>query len=85
MTMPYTENTTDILERVKVAVALIRPFLQSDGGDIEVLEVTPDMTVKVRMLGACGCCQFNMQTLKTGVEQTIRKEVPEIKQVVAID
>ena len=83
--MNHTSDTTVLLERVKVAVALIRPFLQSDGGDIEVLEVTPDRVVKVRLLGACGCCQFNVQTLKAGVEQTIRKEVPEITEVVSIE
>ena len=74
-----------LLERVTNAISLIRPFLQSDGGDIEVVEITPEMVVKVRLLGACGCCQFNLQTLKAGVEHTIRKEIPEIKEVIAVD
>jgi Fe-S cluster biogenesis protein NfuA len=78
-------TTSEILAKVKTAVSLIQPFLQSDGGDIEILEVTPDMKVKVRLLGACGCCQFNMYTLKTGVEQTIKKEVPEITEVIAVE
>jgi Fe-S cluster biogenesis protein NfuA len=71
-----------IKERVIKALERIRPYLQSDGGDIELIDVTDDLSVKVKLTGACHGCPFSMQTLKAGVEQAIIKEVPEIKRVV---
>jgi Fe-S cluster biogenesis protein NfuA len=72
-----------IKERVVKALERVRPYLQSDGGDIELIEVTDDMSVKVRLTGACHGCPYSMQTLKAGVEQAIMKEVPEIKSVIS--
>ena len=72
-----------IKERVRKALERVRPYLQSDGGDIEFIDVTDDMTVKVKLTGACHGCPYSMQTLKAGVEQAIMKEVPEIKRVIA--
>lgn len=74
-----------LLERVNEVINHLRPFLQSDGGDIEVVEITEDKIVKVRLLGACGTCPFSEQTMKAGVEHALRKELPEIKAVVAIE
>jgi len=76
--------TDDIKTRVLTALEKVRPYLQSDGGDIELIEVTDDMTVKVRLTGACHGCPYSMQTLKSGVEQVIKKEVPEIQQVISV-
>lgn len=76
------ENSS-IRERVVKALDRVRPYLQSDGGDIDLIDVTDDLTVKVKLRGACHGCPFSMQTLKAGVEQAILKEVPEIKKVVA--
>ena len=76
--------TDDITTRVSKALEKVRPYLQSDGGDIELIEVTDDMTVKVRLTGACHGCPYSMQTLKAGVEQVVKKEVPEIKQVISV-
>ncbi len=76
-------DTKTINERVMKALERIRPYLQSDGGDIELLEVTDDLSVKVRLKGACHGCPYSMQTLKAGVEQAIIKEVPEIKRVIS--
>jgi Fe-S cluster biogenesis protein NfuA len=73
----------NVRERVLKALERVRPYLQSDGGDIELLEVTDDLSVKVRLTGACHGCPFSMQTLKAGVEQAIMKEVPEIKKVIS--
>ncbi|MBG0860825.1 MAG: NifU family protein [Bacteroidales bacterium] len=70
-------------ERVIKALERIRPYLQSDGGDIELIDVTDDFSVKVKLTGACHGCPFSMQTLKAGVEQAIIKEVPEIKRVIS--
>lgn len=73
----------NIRERVVKALNRVRPYLQSDGGDIDLIEITDDLTVKVKLTGACHGCPFSMQTLKAGVEQAIIKEVPEIKSVVS--
>jgi len=71
-------------KRVKETLEKFRPYLQADGGDIEFVEITDDLMVKVRLTGACHGCPFRMQTLKGGVEQAILKEVPEIAGVVAV-
>jgi Fe-S cluster biogenesis protein NfuA len=76
-------NTTSIKDRVLKALERVRPYLQSDGGDIEFVDVTDDMTVKVKLTGACHGCPYSLQTLKAGVEQAIMKEVPEIKRVIS--
>ncbi|HEX7492914.1 MAG TPA: NifU family protein, partial [Bacteroidales bacterium] len=72
-----------IKDRVLKALERVRPYLQSDGGDIEFIDVTDDMTVKVKLTGACHGCPYSMQTLTAGVEQAIMKEVPEIKRVIS--
>ncbi len=72
-----------IKERVVKALNRVRPYLQNDGGDIDLIEVTEDLTVKVKLTGACHGCPFAMQTLKAGVEQAIMQEVPEIKKVIS--
>ena len=72
-----------IKDRVLKVLDSVRPYLQSDGGDISLVDVTEDMTVKVRLKGACHGCPYSMQTLKAGVEQAILKEVPEIKRVIS--
>ncbi len=73
----------EIVKKVKTAIKAIRPYLVADGGDVKLIEVTNDLVVKVKLIGACDGCPFSMQTLKAGVEQAIMKEVPEIKKVVA--
>ena len=72
-----------IKDRVLTALERVRPYLQSDGGDIKLIEVTDDLTVKVKLTGACHGCPYSMQTLKAGVEQAILREVPEIKRVIS--
>ncbi len=76
-------DTISIKERVIKALNRVRPYLQSDGGDIELIDVSDDMEVKVKLTGACHGCPYAMQTLKAGVEQAIMKEVPEIKRVIS--
>jgi Fe-S cluster biogenesis protein NfuA len=73
-----------LYDRVKKVLDTIRPYLQSDGGDIDLVEVTEDGIVKVKLTGACHGCPYSMQTLKAGVEQAVMKEVSEIKQVVSV-
>lgn len=76
--------THNLFERVNNALEKVRPYLQSDGGDISLVEITDDNTVKVRLSGACHGCPYSMMTLKAGVEQALMKEVPEIKEVVSV-
>jgi Fe-S cluster biogenesis protein NfuA len=78
------KNSKQIIEKVKLAIESIRPYLVMDGGDVELIEVTNDLVVKVRLIGACEGCPFSIQTLSAGIEQAIRKEVPEIKELVSI-
>ena len=74
----------DIITKINLALDEIRPFLKDDGGDIELIEVTDDMIVKVRLQGACGACPYSLMTLKNGVEEALRREIPEIKEVVSV-
>jgi Fe-S cluster biogenesis protein NfuA len=71
-------------EKVQEAIDGIRPFLQADGGDVELVDVTKDGVVKVRLVGACGCCPMSMMTLKAGIEQRVKEQVPEVKTVEAV-
>ena len=78
-------DKTLIEEKVKATLELIRPYLQADGGDVSLSEITDDMVVKVQLSGACVGCPFSIQTLKAGVEQALRKEIPEIRDVIAVE
>ncbi len=70
-------------EKVEAALEKIRPTLQADGGDVELVDVA-DGVVKVRLTGACGTCPMSTMTLKTGVERILKEEIPEIKEVEAL-
>lgn len=74
------ENPT-IEQKVVSIINQIRPYLQQDGGDVEFVELTPDNVVKVKLKGACGTCPHAKMTLKNGVEQTLKKYIPEVKSV----
>lgn len=63
------------------ALEAVRPFLQADNGDIELVEITPDGIVKVRFLGACNVCPLSVLTLRAGVERTILRQVPGVRRV----
>ncbi|MDO5105775.1 NifU family protein [Capnocytophaga sp.] len=73
-----------VREEVIKALDEIRPFLQSDGGDISLVEIEDDKIVKVRLEGNCIGCSVNQMTLRSGVEMTIKKYVPQIEQVINI-
>jgi len=68
-------------EKVEKALEGIRPALQADGGNVELVDVTEDGIVKVRLIGACGCCPMSTRTLKMGIEQRLKEVVPEVKEV----
>lgn len=71
-------------ESVQKAINQIRPNLQADGGDVELVEVMTDGTVKVKLLGACRGCPMSQMTLKMGIEKYLKKEVPGVREVVAV-
>jgi len=73
-----------IEDNVKAVIEKIRPALQADGGDIELVGVE-DGVVKVRLKGACAGCPMSQMTLKMGVEQSLKKEIPEVKSVEAVE
>jgi Fe-S cluster biogenesis protein NfuA len=71
-------------DKVEAALKKVRPMLERDGGNIELVEVTDSGVVKVKLTGACGSCPMSQMTLKMGVERILRQEVPEIKSVEAV-
>ncbi len=79
------ENREELNDKVKNLLEQVRPYLQADGGDINFVNITDDNVVNVELTGACGSCAFSTVTLKNGVEATLKKALPEIKEVVAIN
>jgi Fe-S cluster biogenesis protein NfuA len=69
---------------VERVLGLVRPGLQADGGDVELVEVTEDGVVKVRLKGACGSCPMSTMTLKMGIERAVKEQVPGVKEVVQV-
>ena len=78
-------ETKELEEKVLIALDEIRPFLESDGGDISLGGIEKDKLVKVKLHGACGSCTVNQMTLKTGVEMTIKKHAPQIEKVISVE
>ncbi len=74
-----------LLARVENALNQLRPYLEADSGDVSLIEITDDMVVRLKFLGACRSCSMSAMTLKAGIEQTILRMVPEIKSVEAIE
>lgn len=85
--MPHTPNFAEapLRTRVEKILNLIRPAVQSDGGDVELVDVTPDGLVLIRLHGACVGCPSSSVTLKTGIERNLRDHVPEVTGVRAVD
>jgi len=78
-------SSEEVRVNVEKALEEIRPFLQSDGGDINLLSIEDDKLVKVQLVGACTSCSVNQMTLKSGVEMTIKKYVPQIEKVINVE
>jgi Fe-S cluster biogenesis protein NfuA len=72
-------------EKVEEILGLIRPMLLRDGGDVELIDVIDDGTVQVKLKGACDGCAMASLTLKMGIEKLLKQEIPEVKEVVAVD
>ncbi len=82
MTLTHSE---ELLKKVEESLDTMRPYLNDDGGNVEVVEITDDMIVRVRLMGACSTCPQSFMTMKAGIEEAVRRSVPEIKGVIAIN
>ncbi|MFO7576959.1 MAG: NifU family protein [Pelovirga sp.] len=71
-------------ERVNEVLDMIRPALQADGGDVELVDVSDDGVVSVKLTGACGSCPMSTMTLKMGIEKNLMEQIPEVKEVVQV-
>ena len=78
-------NGPELRDRVVKVINLIRPAVQSDGGDVELVEITPEGIVRIRLHGACVGCPSSAITLKAGIERNLKVHVPEVHSVEAID
>jgi Fe-S cluster biogenesis protein NfuA len=74
-----------IEEKVETALQTIRPYLNADGGDVRLIEITPEKVVLVEMTGSCESCKLSAMTIKGGLEQTVKHAVPEITAVKAVN
>jgi Fe-S cluster biogenesis protein NfuA len=71
--------------KIEASLNSIRPYLEADGGNVKVIEITPDNIVRLEFIGACGSCRMSTMTFKAGVEAAIRRDVPEVKTVEVIN
>ena len=83
--MIMSDTKEELEQKIKNVIEQVRPYLQQDGGDINFVEFTDEGIVNVELTGACGACPFSTMTLKNGVEATMVKAIPEVKEVVAIN
>ncbi len=83
--MENKSNKEELNKKVVNVLEQVRPYLQADGGDLKYVGLTDDNVVEVELTGACSACAFSTMTLKNGVEATLKKVLPEIKEVVAVN
>ncbi|PIQ63342.1 MAG: hypothetical protein COV99_03220 [Bacteroidetes bacterium CG12_big_fil_rev_8_21_14_0_65_60_17] len=76
---------TTLVDQVESALDSLRPYLRADGGEVRLLDITPDMVVELELLGACGTCPMSMMTLRAGIEQAVKRSVPVISRVEAVN
>lgn len=74
-----------MIDRVEKALDTIRPYLEADGGNVKVIEITEDKVLKLELTGTCSSCPMSTMTLKAGVEEAIKRDIPEITKVVAVN
>lgn len=79
------EKRAELTGKIENVIEQIRPYLQQDGGDIKFVELTDSNIVNVQLMGACGSCPYSMMTLKSGVETAVKKAIPEIESVEAVN
>lgn len=75
----------ELLEKVERSLDTIRPFLKDDGGDVKVIEITKSKVVRLELLGACSSCSMSTMTMKAGIEDALKRDVPELLKVEAVN
>jgi Fe-S cluster biogenesis protein NfuA len=80
-----SKRTAELTQRIEASLDSIRPYLEADGGNVRVNQITDDHIVKLEFIGACGTCPMSTMTFKAGVEEAIKKAVPEIKGIEVIN
>lgn len=84
MSIPVIKES-ELIERIESALNSIRPYLLADGGNVRVLEFTADHVLKLEFEGACGTCKMSTMTFKAGVEEAIKRSVPEVKKIEVVN
>lgn len=77
--MSTKTKSEELIERIEASLDSIRPYLEADGGNVRILEITTDNVLKLEFMGNCGSCRMSTMTFKAGVEEAIKRSVPEIK------
>lgn len=75
----------NMYRKVEEALNTIRPYLEADGGNVEIVDISPEFILKLQLTGACKTCEMSHMTMKAGIEETIKRAVPEIKQIISIN
>jgi Fe-S cluster biogenesis protein NfuA len=78
-------NRAELEEKIEIALNSMRPFLQADGGNVELVDITDDMEVQLRLLGNCSSCSMSSMTMKAGIENGLKSAIPQIVRVIAIN
>ncbi len=79
------DSKDSLIKEVEMALDTIRPYLETDGGNVSIEEITDDNVVRLKLLGSCGSCPMSIMTLKAGIEQAVKKAVPSITAVEAVN
>ncbi len=77
-------NRTELEQKIEIALNSMRPFLQADGGDVELVDITDEMEVQLRLLGNCSSCSMSSMTMKAGIENGLKSAIPQITKVTAV-
>lgn len=81
----HPSEDPELRRRIEEALDMLRPYLMADGGSVRLLNITPDLVVELELLGACGSCPMSTMTLRAGIEQAVKRTVPEITRVEAVN
>jgi len=80
-----TKNLDELTQKIESSLNSIRPYLQADGGNVKINEVTPELVVRLEFVGNCGNCSMSTMTFKAGVEAAIKRDVPEVKSIEVVN
>lgn len=78
-------ENSELILKIEASLDTMRPYLKDDGGNVEIVEITDDMIVKVRLVGTCSTCPQSYMTMNAGIETAVRQAVPEVKSVIAVN